>query len=338
MKKSIRPALALLLLASAMLACNFGKGTSTQREATAQALSDSILKTATAAASQNENSSKLLPTAQAEATARSQAALATQSAQSEQSDAQAQATSAAFAPIRAELPKYGIDPGEGKPGWIHPPVTLDIQGYKQYAYANQNIGTVVADFVISADITWNTDTGLSGCGFALRSDGEKQNLNQYLVIATRGASGHVLFGTMANGEVVTGQDIYAYGIDPNFDWQNDSTNRITVVGRGNKFTIYSNDTRLGEIDPSAPPPQPIFPSPPEEPPDKKDAKAVAKYLAAKAEYDSVVAQIKEDYQKRLADYKQAETKFDRGFVAMVALSESGHTVCKFDNAWLWLLN
>jgi hypothetical protein len=30
--------------------------------------------------------------------------------------------------------------------------------------------------------------------------------------------------------------------------------------------------------------------------------------------------------------------FDRGFTAFTALNESGDTTCRFDNAWLWLLN
>ncbi len=69
-------------------------------------------------------------------------------------------------------------------------------------------------FVVSSDITWNTQYGTSGCGFVLRSDGNKNALNQYMVIATRGASGHVLFVTMSQGKIVGGRDIYAYGIDP----------------------------------------------------------------------------------------------------------------------------
>jgi hypothetical protein len=86
-----------------------------------------------------------------------------------------------------------------------------------------------------------------------------------LAILTRVASGHVLFGTMAKGQVVTGQDIYAYNIDPAFDWQNNATNRFTVVGRGNRFFLYTNGTFIGEIDPSAPPEMPPLPPEPEKP-------------------------------------------------------------------------
>lgn len=326
----------LLMLAGAALACNLTPN-SGGSQATAQALSEAISSTATAVAAL-PSSGQGIEIAQAEATERSRLLEATQAAR-EVLDAEAQeATRAAFAPIIAELPSYGVDPNQGLPAWTHPPVTVEVTGYMQYDYANQFIGTVVRDFVISADITWNTTTGLSGCGFALRSDGNEEKLNQYLTIATRGASGHVVFGTMAAGEVVTGQDIYAYGTDPIFDWRNDTTNRLTVVGRGNQFSIYSNGTLLGEVDPSAPPPQPYFPPPPTEPTDKDDADAMAKYRQQQAEYQEVVRKIRTDHQARVIAYQAAETEFERGFVALVALSESGHTVCHFDNAWLWLLS
>jgi hypothetical protein len=301
-------------------------------------LSNAILMTATAEAGSILDPQASVPTAQAEATARSLAIAATQTAQAILGEEDLAATAAAAAPIQAELAKYGVDPGQGRLGWIHPPVSLEVEGYMQYDYANEFIGTVAKDFVVSADITWNTVTGLSGCGFVLRSDGNQDALNQYLAIATRGASGHVVFGTMADGELVTGQDIYAYGIDPNFDWQNDVTNRLTVVGRGNSFGIYTNDTFIGEVDPSAPPPQPYLPSPPQEPVDTNDREAMAKYQAARAAYQSVVAEIQENYRKRLDAYENADTKFERGFIAMVALSESGLTLCQFDNAWLWLID
>jgi hypothetical protein len=33
----------------------------------------------------------------------------------------------------------------------------------------------------------------------------------------------------------------------------------------------------------------------------------------------------------------SDDEFDLGFVAMVALSESGLTTCQFDNSWMWVL-
>jgi hypothetical protein len=231
-----------------------------------------------------------------------------------------------------------VDPNAGRVGWIHPPVTLEVEGFMQYDYVNYFISTLATDFVVSADITWDAIGSAAGCGFVLRSDGNQEALNQYLAILTRVASGHILFGTMAKGEVVTGQDIYAYNVDPDFDWQNEATNRFTVVGRGNQFFLYTNGNFIGEIDPSAPPVMPPLPPEPKAPVDTSDAEAMAAFALKKAEHEAVVEQIRADFRARQQAFKNADTVFDRGFIAMVALSQSGRkATCQFDNAWLWLI-
>ena len=317
------------------LACGVGAG-DTSKESTLQAISAQVRETGTAAAAQNVDPVSIAQTSQAEATAFSQSAAQTQAGSG--SDAQT-ATALAFAPILADLPRYGVDPAEGHIGWIHPPVSLDASGFHHFEYVNYFIGTLAQDFVVSADITWNTVGSTSGCGFVLRSDGNEAALDQYVAIITRVASGHFLFATMSKGEVVTGRDIYAYGRDKSFSWQNDATNRLTIVGRGNHFWVYTNGTLIGEVDPSAPPPQPIIPPEPEKPANQSDAQAMALYLQQKAEHEAVILQIKADYAAQQRAFNSADTVFDRGFIALVALSESGRsTVCKFDNAWLFLID
>jgi hypothetical protein len=337
-KRFTKLSLALFLLLIIALACNFSSSTQSNVEATAQALGESVLQTATAAASGEISSDESVATAQVEATKQSIANVATQTAEAIVDEEGAAATAQVVEPIRAELPKYGVDPNQGELAWIHPPEVLELEGYQQFDYANQFLGTVAKDFVVSADITWNTDFGTSGCGFVLRSDGDQEAPNQYMSLATRGSSGHVIFATVLDGDIVTGRDIYAYGLDPNFDWRNDTTNRLTIVGQGNEFFVYTNDTLIGEIDPSAPPPQPYIPPPPVEPADLSDAVAMEKFQKEKQEYDEVVKQIRADHSARVSSFEPEETIFEKGFIAFVAASESGTTTCKFDNAWLWLIN
>ena len=337
-KRFTKLSLALFLLLIIAMACNFSSSTQSDLEATAQALGESVLQTATAAASGEISSDESVATAQVEATEQNIANVATQTAEAIVDEEGAAATAQVVEPIRAELPKYGVDPNQGELAWIHPPEVFELEGYQQFDYANQFLGTVAKDFVVSADITWNTDFGTSGCGFVLRSDGDQEAPNQYMSLATRGSSGHVIFATMVEGELVTGRDIYAYGLDPNFDWRNDTTNRLTIVGQGNEFFVYTNDTLIGEIDPSAPPPQPYIPPPPVEPADLSDTAAVEKFQKEKQEYDEVVKQIRADHSARVSSFEPEETIFEKGFIAFVAASESGTTTCKFDNAWLWLIN
>jgi hypothetical protein len=152
-------------------------------------------------------------------------------------------------PIKAEVATYGVDPNQGNLGFTHPPITIEENDFEDFDWKNQNLLTVARDFVFAADVTWNSAFAESGCGFVFRSDGDEENPSQYLVGMTRGAQGHVLFAEQLQGDVDLNQvtDIYANGIDPQFEWQNDTTNRIAIVGRGQEFTIYSNGTRLGTI-------------------------------------------------------------------------------------------
>lgn len=309
------------------LACGGSSSSDLAKQATLDAISNQVYAAETAEA-QGADSASIAETAQAAGTW----ALAL--------DPAAQtATAGAFAPILAELPKYGVQPTEGKLGWVHPPVTLDASGYHQFEYINYYLGTLAKDFVVSADITWNTVGSTSGCGFVLRSDGNTEALDQYVAIITRVASGHFLFATMDNGEVVTGRDIYARYKDKTFDWSNESTNRLTIVGRGNHFWVYTNGTLIGEVDPSAPPPYPAFPEEPQKPAANADPATKAEYQANKLEYDLIVQQMQADYNARQRAFNNAETVFERGFIALVALSESGRkTECKFNNGWLFLID
>ena len=210
--------LMLAVLALAALACDTG---GTNDQATIEALGQSIVLTATAQAA-------VTPTARVdtEATVVAAEAAATAQGQQVQETADDSATTEAVAAvatedaqayIKDELREYGIDPAQGRLGFIHEDTQIYVEGYMGFDYANQNAGTVAADFVMAADITWNTQYGTTGCGFVVRSDGDQdENFNQYLIIATRGAAGHVLFFTQQEGEINTdlSYDIYANGIDP----------------------------------------------------------------------------------------------------------------------------
>jgi len=338
MKRTVQSTFPGLLLGILLLSSCGGGSNDPSKQATLDAISASVRQTGTVAADLNANPNAALETAQAEATVDAQSVAATQAAIGALSSEDQAATAAAARPILAELPKYGVDPAAGRVGWVHPPVSLEVAGFMQFDYVNYFIATLASDFVISADITWDAIGSASSCGFVLRSDGNEDAMDTYLATISRVASGHFLFMTIAKGQAVTGQDIYSYGRDPAFDWQNQATNNLTVVGRGNTFSIYTNGTFIGDIDPSAPPRSPDLPPEPEKPGNTDDAEAMASYLLKKAEFDTVVQQINANYRARLRALENADTTFDRGFMALVALSQSGtKATCQFDNAWLWLI-
>ena len=336
MNQNFRSAISLLVLVGILSACGSGGG-DTAQQSTLEAISNTVRQTATAQAALDLNPNAAIETAHALATAQEQSVAATQVAGNVLSAEAQAATATAVAPILAELPKYGVDPSAGKMGWIHPPETLEVEGFMDFDYVNYFISTIASDFVISADITWDAIGSESSCGFVIRSDGNEAAMDTYLATLSRVASGYFLFLTVAKGEPVTGQVYYANGRDPAFDWQNGATNRLTVVGRANHFWIYTNGTLIGEVDPSAPPILNLPPKP-EEPADTSNVEAMAAYAIQLANYDTEVAQITAEYRARQRALQNADTTFDRGFMALVALSRAGKkATCQFNNAWLWLI-
>lgn len=336
MNRNFRLTVRLLVLIGILSACGSG-GVDSAQQSTLEAISASVRGTATAQAALEQNPNSAIETAQAQSTTLEQSVEATQAAGSLLSDEAKAATATAEAPILTELPKYGVDPSAGRVAWIHPPASLEVEGFMQFDYVNYFISVLAQDFVISADITWDAIGSESSCGFVLRSDGNQDAMNTYLATISRVASGHFLFLTVAKGEVVTGQDIYAYGRDPGFNWQNGATNRLTVVGRGDHFWIYTNDTLIGDVDPSAPP-QLVLPPEPEKPADASNAEAMAQYALDQANFEAESNMVRAEYRARLNALQNADTKFERGFTALVALSRAGKkATCQFNNAWLWLI-
>ncbi len=333
MQKKFQLAIAFLFVLGLLLsACGSG-GSDVAKQSTLDAISAYVRQTATAKAAFNENPEASIQTAQAQATAQAESVAATQGAQAALSAEDQAATATAVAPILAELPKYDVDPSAGSVAWIHPPVSLEVEGFMNFDYVNYFISNIAKDFVISADITWDAIGSESSCGFVIHSNGDKAAMDTYLATISRVASGHFIFLTVAKGEVVTGQDIYADGRDPAFDWQNNATNNLTVVGRGNHFWIYTNGTLIGDVDPSAPP---VLLLPPK--PEQTAGMSDAEFLLRQADFTKEVTQVKAEYNRRLKALRDADTTFDSGFMAMVALSRAGaKATCQFDNAWLWLI-
>jgi len=302
--------------------------------ATLTAMSNSIALTATAG-EKEESSGNSLATAEAKATQQGEAVFATQTAQVVDRDEDQLATATIAAPVLAELPQYGIDTDSGHAAWLHDPLTLDISGYQQMAYGNDYMGVTAKNFVLAADINWDTQYGGSGCGFMFRSDGDENKPNQYMVIISRFANGRALFTALADGELANMQDFYPKDQDRSFDWQNGTTNRLAVVARGNIIEIYTNGVKIGEVDTTQPPKQPRTPPKPQNPLDENDTNQVKAYQNQLKEYEEILAQNQENYQIALRNFELLPTEFGEGFLAMIALSQSGHTICNFTDAWLW---
>jgi hypothetical protein len=303
---------------------------------TVTAISRAIVRTATAEKA-NSSGAGSLATAQAEATMEGRNISATQTAQYTNRDVSKLATGTVAAPIVAELPSYGLNTSSGNVGWVQGPIVLEASGTQQFAYGNEYMNVTAKNFVLAADITWNTKYGESGCGFMFRSDGDKQKPNQYMVLATRFANGHVVFTTLADGDLANLHDFYPKTEDRSFQAQNDTTNRITVVARDNLIEIYTNLIKIGEIDTTQPPKPFVMPATPLPPIDTSNEAAQSFYEEQKEAHKQFSQQAQQNYQVAYANYQKSKPVFTDGFLSMLAFTQGGSTTCKFDNAWLWLL-
>jgi hypothetical protein len=316
-----------------------GCGTDTKSDsadATGTALSQAIAGTATAEKA-DTSSAGGLATAEAEATLQSQDISATQTAQLADRDEYQLATATVAAPIVAELPTYGMDATSGEVGWIHDPLTLEVSGYQQMTFGNDFMNIIGRDFVLAADVTWDTQYGDSGCGFMFRSNGDQQEPDGYMLIASRFANGRVVFMALADGEFANLRHFYPKEVDRSFEWQNGTTNRITIVARDNIIEVYTNMVKIGEIDTTQPPKQPILPPKPQPPLDQLDENAKKIYEDQLAQYEDIVQQSQTNFQVAKTNFEAGKAVFSDGFISMLALTQGGRTECKFDKAWLWLL-
>jgi len=324
---------AIMALAIAILAC----GSGSDPEATAQAISDIFSKTATAAAGSDDSPGNTVETAQVEGTEIAQTVEVTKEAITEADTEAQKATTEAAAPIIGELKLYGVDTDKGYVAWIHQPLTLEVDGYMAFDFANDHPETIIRDFVISSNITWNTQYGSSGCGYMLRSDGDQNTPNTYMALITRGGSGHLVFGILENGDPVGGYDIFPRTNDKSFDWHNDTTNRVAVKGEGSIFTFYTNGTWVGEIDLTKSPPKPVMPSRPNLPEDQNDIKIMDEYRKQLEEYQKMIEDITKNYNSLLGRFEAKSPIFEEGFAGMTVASESGQTNCHFEDTWLWMI-
>jgi hypothetical protein len=326
-----------LILATILPACSSLLGQKATPNVRLTELSGSVAGTATARAQSSGGSGGNLETAVADATRQSLAFSATQTAFAGSHSASLSATQTVAAPVVAELPRYGVDPAKGYAAWLHKPVTIEVSKYGEYGYANDYMQVTASDFVLAADVNWDTQYGTSGCGFMFRSNADKNKPDQYIVLMSRIGTGYLAFTAVDGGQPANIHVVYPKDNDKTFQWENGTTNRLAVVARGDIIEIFTNGVLVERIDTTQPPPTLRLPPAPAIPFDTSDLAAMSAYNDQVAEHEKVVQRLKNTYDQSVSNYYKAKAVFREGFLAMIAASESGKTVCNFNNAWLWMI-
>jgi hypothetical protein len=327
--------ISIFLLLVLVVACVPVLELSSSASITQTVFDQAIAETITSRAFQQGNSGHELSTALANATALSQ----TITAQAVIDNSSYPMTATAIEPALEELQHYGISPFDGSVAWLHKPVTITLNGPNQFGYANDYPQTIAKDFVFAADITWNTNNGLAGCGFIFHSDGNSSGPNQLMVLITRFAEGTAVYSAMAGGNITNLQNYYPWTKDRSFNWQNDSTNRLVIVVRANLIDIYTNSVLIAQVDTTKPPPStlnlPTIPGLPANPSAvqlQAYQQILRQYQVDGAQAEAELAQVQQNY------YSNKIASLSDGFLGFAASSSSGITNCTFSKGWLFLFN
>jgi hypothetical protein len=329
--------LTLFLLVFSM-ACGLGSTTLSPIDQTLTPLSAAVESTATAKAADVGGAGDELATAVALATAKSSDIYATETARASLNDASKLATATVIAPAVAELPRYGIDPGQGHVAWVHKPAAIDLNGYQQSGYANDYQGITAKDFVMAADISMATFNSLSACGFMFRSNGNTNKPSQYMVVITRYATGYLGFTATVDGEMSNMRTVYLAAQDKSFSWQNNAINRLAVVVRGKMIDAYTNGVLVTEIDTTQPPPD-NQQSPPSliKPPKNATPEQLQDYQNQIDQNQQQIDLLQAQMGSARQNFAKNKPIFSEGLLGFVGVSQSGQTKCTFSNGWLFII-
>ncbi len=335
MHRRFLPLFSLILLL--IMACGFGSASLDAMSMTVTPLSDYVRATLTARAGNQSGSGDELATAVAKATAKSDEIYATQTARAALNEPARLATVTAMAPVVAELPRYNVDPGSGYVAWLHKPAVIDLNGFGQTGFANDYPQITAKDFVMAADITWNTKNSLSGCGFMFRSNGDQKKPSQYMALITRTATGHMGWLALMNGQVSNFREYFPKDQDKSFNWFNDATNRLAVVARGDIIDMYTNGTLVGEVNIKEGPPDITLKPPKIVIPDNVLPGQLDQFQQAANEQDQGNNQVKGQLNDARKNFAINKPFLYDGLLGFLGASDSGHTSCTFQNAFLFIL-
>ena len=151
--------------------------------------------------------------------------------------------------IDAELQTIGYSTGRGSLGWIsEDPEEITIRNFNWHEWITLSSGQSFSDFVLKADVTWESTSGLATCGFWFRAESDDIDAEHYKFQTIR-LSGLPVWdveywkfnqwrGTISPG----GRAIST----PYLNQEQGSTNTFILVADGSLFAAYSNGHRLGQ--------------------------------------------------------------------------------------------
>jgi hypothetical protein len=151
-----------------------------------------------------------------------------------------------IAMIEDELQQYGLSTEIGRLGWLHDEVSFELENYLESQAHVDYPDLTASDFVMHADITWETTTGLAGCGFLLRAAPDFERGKQYQFAIVR-LAGSPLWDIEYFEHGNFQYNLTGLRGAPALDESLGGLNRVTVIAQGHRFSAYANGVELGSV-------------------------------------------------------------------------------------------
>lgn len=157
----------------------------------------------------------------------------------------AQAAAENLAAVSAELEKIGYSADSGELGWVQPePVLVSVDEYFGSLYEPFAEDLVAEDFILRTDITWESTSGLAGCGLLFRSESNFEVGSQYELELIR-LSGLPGWDIVHNKDGEFQKNVTGMLTAGAINQEQGSTNSYILIAEEGKFTLYINDQRIG---------------------------------------------------------------------------------------------
>jgi len=162
--------------------------------------------------------------------------------------AQAEATvQSVVAHIQSEMKALELSSEEGHIEWFaEEKERLSVNTYQESLYATLPVGEV-EDYIIHTDVTWDSSSGLAGCGIHFRANEDFQHGGHYDFVLMRLAFQpawdieYINFNKWQ--QTLTGKVMYSDVINDD-PW---GTNQLTLVVKGKEFTPYINGEKFRTV-------------------------------------------------------------------------------------------
>ena len=147
--------------------------------------------------------------------------------------------------IKSEIEGIGYSTDTGELGWLQvEPVEILVDDYMITRIQEFGDSLTAKDFILKTDITWESTSGLAGCGLIFRSERNFKQGAQYELAFLRLSGLPVWFIMYADdGEYL--KDVTGTLTAGAIDQEQGSTNTYILVAEEGKFTLFINDLRIG---------------------------------------------------------------------------------------------